>query len=322
MTYNGAKERLRKVAGRQHGRITSAQLERLGVTRSTTSVWVKTGYLTRVLPRVYAVGHTAPSREADLWSAILYAGPGAMLSHATAAHWRGLIDYPPHMIEVTTPRKTRSIGSVRVYAERQTARHFHNRLPVTSRAQTVLDLAATSQPRLVRKALANLDYRHELNIDALHSICKHGRPGSKRLHEALQAHQPQLAHTNGPLEEAFLHFCERHCVPIPSFNVTLHGITVDAHWPTANLVVELDGLDNHSSKAQLRRDKRNDLTLRSEGLTVHRYDWTLLHDQPRQVRDEILAGLSRAPVPLRPGPSARPPRGRRPGRPSPRQPSD
>jgi hypothetical protein len=32
----------------------------------------------------------------------------------------------------------------------------------------------------------------------------------------------------------------------------------------------------------------NDLRLRAEGLTVHRYDWILLHDEPRQIRDESL----------------------------------
>jgi hypothetical protein len=34
--------------------------------------------------RDWNVGHRAPSVEADLWAAVLYAGPGAMLSHATA----------------------------------------------------------------------------------------------------------------------------------------------------------------------------------------------------------------------------------------------
>ncbi|HEY2654853.1 MAG TPA: DUF559 domain-containing protein [Solirubrobacteraceae bacterium] len=125
-------------------------------------------------------------------------------------------------------------------------------------------------------------------------MCRHGRPGSAGLRQALQAHQPQLAHTNGPFEEAFLEWCERWKVPPPHFNMTVHGVIVDAYWPAAKLVVELDGHDNHSSKAQLRRDKRNDLRLRGEGLTVHRYDWTLLHDQPRQIRDEILLGLRRA----------------------------
>jgi hypothetical protein len=280
----------------------------LGVSRSTTNAWVEAGYLTRVHPRVYAIGHTAPDREADLWAAILYAGPGAMLSHGTAAHWRGLINYPPHTIEVSTPRKINSIPGVRVYARRDLERHLHNHLPVTSIAQTMLDLGATSELKLVRKALAELDYTHQLDIQALQAIWGHGRPGSTRLRRALNDHQPQLAQTNGRLEEEFLHFCEHYEIPIPRFNVTIHGITVDAYWPASDLVVELDGHDNHSSKAQLRRDKRRDLMLRGHGVTVHRYDWALLRDRPREVRDEILARLTPAPAPARPTPSARPPR--------------
>jgi predicted transcriptional regulator of viral defense system len=194
MAYYGSKERLRRVAERQQGRVTSAQLEGLGVARSTTSAWRKSGYLTRVLPRVYAVGHTAPSRDADLWAAILYAGPGGMLSHATAAQWRGLIDYPPRVIEVTTPRKIKSTAGVRVYAERHMARDFHNHVPVTPTAQTVVDLAATSDAKLVRRALAVLDYTQQLDIQAFQAICHHGRPGSELLNEALPArpHQQHL----------------------------------------------------------------------------------------------------------------------------------
>jgi hypothetical protein len=321
MTYESSKERLRSLVDRQHGRITGAQLASLGVARSTIQSWVRAGRLTPLLPKVYAVGHTAPSREADLWAAILYAGPGAMLSHRTAAQWRELIDYPPRVIEVSTPRKIKSIAGVRVYAERRLRRHFHKKLPVTSIPQTALDLAATTDSRLVRKALANLDYRHQLDVAALHAICRHGRPGSKLLHQALEIHQPQLARTNGPLEDDFLHFCERHNIPIPEFNAIVHGIKVDAYWREGNIVVELDGHDNHSSKAQLRRDKDNDLKLRGHGLTVYRYDWALLNAQPLRVRDEILAALSRAPTRLRQAPSARPPRRRRPALGSPRQPS-
>lgn len=280
--------------------------------------WLLNGRLERVFPRVYAVGHRAPSREADLWAAILYAGPGAMLSHATAAQWRGLIDHAPGVIEVSTPRKIRSLRGVRVYGERQVTRHTHNRIPITSIPQTVLDLAAaTSNPRLVRRALAVLDYRHQLDVQALRAICEHGRPGSRLLNQALTAHEPQLAHTNSDLETDFLEFCERHNVPVPQFNVRVHGVLVDAHWPGSNLVVELDGYDNHSSRAQLRRDRRNDFKLRNEGLTVYRYDCTLLDDQPRRVRGELLAELKRAPDQQRPNPSAPPPRRHRPGPASP-----
>jgi len=285
-------ERFRSVVERQRGRVTWAQLKQLGPSDRMINREIKAGRLLPVLPKVYAVGHRTTGREADLWAAILYAGPGAMLSHATAAHWRGLIRYPPREIEVTTPRNIKSIKGVRVYRQRHVSRHFHRDLPVTSIAQTVLDLAATAELRLVRKALADLDFRHELDVTAIDAVCKRGRPGSARLREALENHQPELAHTNGDLEIDFLEWCERHHVPIPKFNTYIHGIQVDAHWPGSNLVVELDGYDNHSSRAQLRRDKRNDLKLRGRGLTVLRYDWELIRRQPRPIRTEILTRLN------------------------------
>src|SRR5436305_12737750 len=108
MDNRRAKVRVGAAAGRQRGRIAWYQLAALGVDRKTINRWVKQGYLHRVLPHVYAVGHDAPSVEGDLAAAVLYAGPGAMLSHATAVWWWGLIEKQPHTIHVSTPRKCRS----------------------------------------------------------------------------------------------------------------------------------------------------------------------------------------------------------------------
>jgi Protein of unknown function (DUF559) len=287
-------EAFRRLVARQYGRISWAQLEQLDVRRSTIHRWERKGHLVRVLPRVYAVGHIAPSRAADLWAAVLYAGPGAMLSHGTAAQLRGLIDHAPRVIEVSTPRKIKSTGGVKVYGRRNHDRYFEKDLPVTSIPQTLVDLAATSNLKIVRRALAQLDYRRQLDLqdlEALEAICSNGRPGSNLLRKALKIHQPELAHTNGPFEANFLEWCERWKVPVPSFNTRLHGVLVDAHWPGSKLVVELDGGGNHSSRAQLHRDKQNDLTLRRHGITVYRYDWHQLREQGPRIRDEILAGL-------------------------------
>lgn len=290
-----SKERVRQIADRQHGRITGGQLARLGIPGSTIHNWMRHGYLVRALPKVYAVGHTAPSREADLWAAILYAGPGAMLSHGTAAHWRGLIIYPPSKIEVTTPRKTKSINAIKVYNRREQARDSHAGIPVTGIPQTMLDLAATQNLEVVRRALSVLDFQGQLDLqtlEALDATRRHGRPGSTLLKQALKRHQPEIAHTNGDFELRFLHWCEQWNVPVPLFNRRLHGIQVDAHWPNTNLIVELDGRDNHRTKAQLHRDMTGDLTLRRHGLTVHRYEWTQLDLQGAEIRDEILAHLN------------------------------
>jgi hypothetical protein len=158
----------------------------------------------------------------------------------------------------------------------------------------MLDLTASADSKVVRKALARLDFRPQLDLRALPSICGHGRPGSRLLLEALTIHQPRLAHTNGPLEYDFFAWCERWNVPLPLVNIRVQGILVEAWWPSHGVVVELDGGDNHSSRAQIRRDRANELTLRGHGLVVLRYDWDLIHGEPRVVYDDLMASLKRA----------------------------
>src|SRR6202044_954224 len=92
--------RVARIADRQAGRGAAFQLAHLGAADSTVHGWVRCGYLIKVAPGVYAVGHVAPSREADLWAVVLYAGPGAALSHVTAAQWRGLADFHGPVVHV------------------------------------------------------------------------------------------------------------------------------------------------------------------------------------------------------------------------------
>jgi Protein of unknown function (DUF559) len=287
------KERVRALASQQHGRVSWAQLRHLGVPKTTPEHWIADSYLTRVLPRVYAVGHVATSYTANLWAAVLYAGPGAMLSHTTGTSWRGLIDGTPRIIEVSTPRDIDSLPGIRVYARRRGLdRQVYKGLPVTSVPQLMLDLAATAEFRLVRNALSRLDYLHILDVDALDAVCGRGKLGSKALQEALRIHQPRLAYVNGRLEENFLTWCERQRLPLPRVNVWVHDVLVDAYWAESNLVVELDGGPGHSSRAQIHRDRSNEMTLRAHGVRVVRYDWGLVHHEPARVRRDIKAQLS------------------------------
>lgn len=299
MWKSGQEESFGRVVRRQYGRVTWAQLRTIGVPDATISRWSKSGYLTRVLPRVYAVGHTAPSREADLWAAVLYAGPGAMLSHASGAHHRGLIMYPPDEIHVSTPRvKARSLpGVVRVHTERELGRTTHLGIPTTTVPQTLLDLAAHKRDfKLVRRALAVLDYRDELDIGAIEAICGKGRAGSRALRSALEIHQPELAFTNGELEDAFLYLCERYGLQVPLCNRWMYGFPVDAYWPDINLVVEVDGRKAHAKPSQRRNDRRKELTLREHGHTVVRYDWELVKNAAEEVAvDLVRLGVGRSP---------------------------
>ena len=196
-----------RLADRQNGRVSVAQLKAVGVA-SWPSRAGRGGYLRPGVPRVYAVGHRAPSVEANVTAAVLYAGPGAMLSHATALWWRGLLDRRPGPLDVSTPRRCRSLHGVTVHGRRDCRREWHNGLPMTSIEQALLDFAAVAPLERVRYALANADYKKVLDVDALQVIAGNGRPGSINLRTAIKRHDPRLARTRSPLERIFLPFCE------------------------------------------------------------------------------------------------------------------
>jgi hypothetical protein len=284
--------RVRVLAERQRGRVSWAQLVALGIDDSAISRWAASGYLHQELPRVYAVGHRAPSFEADLTAAVLYAGPGAMLSHATALWWCGLLDRQPLRIEVSTPRRCRSPRGIKVHGRRDCRRVWHKGLPVTTIEQALLDFAAVAPMNRIRYALANADYLKVLDLDALRASRGSGRAGSVKLGKALERHEPKLARTRSPLERIFLPFCESYGIPLPDdINVWIEGIRVDAVWWNRRLVVELDGRNNHSSWAQIQRDRSNEMRLRGAGLDVVRYGWAQLDDEAELVATDLLRNL-------------------------------
>jgi Protein of unknown function (DUF559) len=286
--------KVQRLADRQAGRVAWWQLKALGADDKTIVRWTDGGYLHRVHPRVYAVGHRAPSGEGDLWAAVLYAGPGAMLSHATALWWHALIDNPPWPLQVTTVRRCRSLEGIRVYARRACERVPHKGVPTTTVEQAVLDFAAVAPLERVRHVLANADYHNVLDIAALRAIAGNGRAGSVKLRKALQRHEPKLAHTLSPLERLFLPLCERAGIPLPDVNVWVAGELVDAVWWEQRVVVELDGRDNHSSWAQIQEDRSKDLRLRAAGFEVRRYGTRQVEEEPNAVEVDVKGALGLA----------------------------
>ena len=74
-----------------------------GIDPQTMRDWVRSGRWQRLQRGVYATFSGEPTRETVLWAALLRAGPGAVLSHRTAAERHGLIDEPSALITITVP---------------------------------------------------------------------------------------------------------------------------------------------------------------------------------------------------------------------------
>jgi very-short-patch-repair endonuclease len=277
---SNAKKRVGRLADRQFGRVRHDQLLALDVGRATISRW-RGVYLYPELPRVYAVGHPGRSRESDLAAAVLYAGPGAVLSDGTAIWWLELLKYPPAQIHVSTPRRIRDRDGIVVHGRRERARIWHKGLPTTTVTQAIVDYAASGSRDLLRLVLANADYKDLLDLEALSAA------GSAALADALAIHLPELARTRSELEILLLSFCQKQRLPIPEVNVDLHGWLLDAVWPAQKVVVEVDGWQGHRTPAQLERDHQRDLELRAAGYIILRYTWRQLTKTPAAVARDL-----------------------------------
>lgn len=129
---------------RQHGVVARSQALASQLSPGTVRHHLRAGRWQRLSGGVYATFTGPLSRPARLWAAVLAAGPGALLSHETAAELAGLTDEPSAEIHVTVPtnRNFRSPPGVRVHFSIRTVDAAHpTRLPPqTTVEQTVIDL--------------------------------------------------------------------------------------------------------------------------------------------------------------------------------------
>jgi hypothetical protein len=241
---------------------------------------------------VYAVGHPGRTPESDLAAALLYAGPGAMLSHATAVWWLGLLKYAPPQIHVSTPRRVQDWSGIVVHGRRTLDRTPHKGFPITTPSQAILDFAATGTHDLLRFVLANADFQGLLDVTALQASIGQGIDGTKALRKAIRVHLPELALTRSRIERLLLTLCQRYGIRLPDgINVYLFGWLVDAVWHAGKLVVEIDEASGHKTPAQVRQDRQREFDLRAKGYIVLRYTEEQLMTMPEAIAAEIASYL-------------------------------
>jgi hypothetical protein len=106
----------------------------------------RNGRWQRLQRGVYVTFSGEPSRETVLWAALLRAGPGAVLSHQTAAERHALIDEPSSLISITVPASRHpgqaKIAGIIIRRSDSILRTRHPAMlpPCTRVEDTVLDL--------------------------------------------------------------------------------------------------------------------------------------------------------------------------------------
>ncbi len=271
-----ADARIGQIAERQHGVVTSAQLSGAGIDRDGIAWRVRTGRLHRLYRGVYAVGHRSLSWRGRWLAAVLAAGDGAVLSHASAAAlWEYLRPLPgPVHVTVAAAVRRKSRPGLRIHRSRTLAPHHVTRrhgIAVTTPARTIEDIRGELDDRRVRRALRQAE------------LAGHRVP-----------HLSATKRTRSDLELLFLTLCDEHGLPRPLVNHRVAGRLVDFFWPTQRLAVETDSWNYHRGSVAFEDDHARDLALRARGIAVRRYTGDQLEAAPEAVAADLREALGLA----------------------------
>ena len=167
------------------------------------------------------------------------------------------------------------------------------RLPITTPARTLLDLAAAGlRARALETALDLAEQQQLLSFAELHQLLARypRRPGTRLL-------TAQLDRYRGPtdvrshLERLFNELCDAQRLPRPLVNTVIEGRVRDFYWPHCRLVVETDSYRWHRSPSALNDDRERDVELTLAGFRVLRFTYEQVTKRPRYVIQAVRAAL-------------------------------
>jgi len=268
--------RVARAAGEARWVLSFGELRSLGLTSEQVEGRVRAGVLHRIHRGVYAYGRPELSFEGACRAALLASGPAAAISHGSAARlWnlRGSIG----AIHLTVPRSRDGHPGLIVHRPRTfplADMVEREGLEVTTVARTLLDLAAREPLGRVEQLLHEAGVQRVLDVHSIHETCARNADhrGRRKLEAALHA---EVAPSRSGLERAFLELCQSGGLPAPVVNGHLWTgdrlEEVDFHWPSARLVVEVDGARYHSSRWRRRRDAEKTLRLEAANWRVRRF---------------------------------------------------
>ncbi len=236
-------------------------------------------------------------------AAVLACGPGAVLSHRSAAQLWGLRSNSRASIDVSSPQRTgRKLAGIDAHSG-ATIRTDDvtevRRIPVTCVARTLLDLAEVVNRRGLERACDQAEVLRVFDLDALNELLARspGRRGAGRLRRLLTTHEVTDELPRRELEERFLALCAAAGLPRPAVNswLTLEGeaIEVDFLWRAERIAVETDGWAFHRTRRAFEADRRRSQLLLRAGFERERFTWHQVTHEKGRVAATVRAMFAR-----------------------------
>lgn len=284
--------------------ISRQQARDAGCPEGTIDERLRHGTWQRLHRGAYATFTGDLSREAKLWAAVLRVGPGAVLSHETAAEIHGLIDQPTGPIHVSVPAERRpgqrrKIRGVIVHRSRCLVPEWQPpwQLPRTTVEDTILDLVAVA--KTFDDAYGWISRGIGRRLTSAQSLSKALDARSRIRWRAwiTGALQDAADGVHSPLEHNYVHGVERaHGLPTARRQAKRrHGSGtryLDNLYEEYGLCVELDGNAAHPAEGRWRDTHRDNANL-AQGTVTLRYGWPDITENRCRTAAEVAAVLRR-----------------------------
>lgn len=287
------------LADRQHGVVGRAQLVELGFSDRTIDRRLERGRLHPIHRGVYAVGHRSLTQPGHWMAGVLAGGAGAVLSHQSAAAlWELARSAGVSHVTVAGRAATREHLRVhwgRLERDETTSR---DRIPTTTVARTLLDLAAVLPVHRLEAAVAEAERRRLSDPASLPELLERyrGRRGLVALRAIVADRRLGRDVPRSELELRFLAFLDRRGFPRPELNAPVvvggRAIEADCVWRESRLAVELDSHQWHANPDAFEDDRARDRALVAAGWRPMRITWRHLHHAPEQLERELKAALT------------------------------
>lgn len=256
-----------------------------------------------LLPGVYLAATGAPTTLQQEMAALLYAGPGSVITGPAALRSHHIRTELTEIIDVLVPsaRQRRDTNFVRLHRTSRMPGRIWEAGPVqyVMPARAVADaVRALTSLRDVRAVVADAVQRDKCAISKLADELSQGpHQGSTLFREALADVADGIrSAAEGDLRDLLA----RSGLPMPLFNPWLYdeyGTFVarpDAWWPELGIAVEVDSKQWHTSPEDHAKTLARGRRMARHQIVVLRFTPRQIRSQPAEVRNDIKAALDGA----------------------------
>jgi len=282
--------------------ISRQQARDAGIREKSLDRRLRSGSWQRLYRGAYATFTGDPSREAKLWAAVLRAGPGAVLSHESAAELHHLIDKPRSKIHISVPAqrnpsRAHPIRGVVIHRSRGLVAEWQPpwHLPRTTVEDTVFDLIAAARTFNDAYGWISAAVGRRLTTPELLGTALTARSRMRWRGWLTAALQDAAEGVHSPLERQYMHGVERaHGLPTARRQARRrHGSGnryLDNLYEEYGLCVEVDGNAAHPAEGRWRDTRRDNANL-VQGARTLRYGWPDVTEHRCRTAAEVAAVL-------------------------------